>query len=395
MSATVTPTPTPPRLWRTPKNVDVALTGACNLTCGYCSYNATRGTRHADDLTTAQLIALFDELGECGVMQVTLTGGEPLLRPDFLELVDAVVRNRMRFSINTNGVLLTEPLARALVATRRLDRVQISIDGAEAWVNDHNRGRGAFDGAIRGLRLLAALDAPRAVRLTLTRFTADHLEGALELLLELSPSVGTSELMPFGRGGNAYEKMAMSEAQRAHVTEVLTRLSAQHPGRIEATAGPLEMARTVERIGRLTASGCADDGNGSGHFSSCGGFHTTLAVLHDGSLVPCIQIPDAKLGRVGEVSIADVWLTHETLHEFRNRWQVRLDSVEYCRGCKYIPFCHGGCPANAVATFGTHLAPDPIHCMRRLIDGHELGDGRVVHRRGGTVHLRTFGTADG
>src|SRR5215472_538637 len=97
-----------------------------------------------------------------------------------------------------------------------------------------------------------------------------------------------------------------------------------------------------------------------------------LAILHDGSIVPCIQIPSVKLGKVGEVAIGDLWLTHQTLHEFRNRWEVKLESVEYCRGCKYIPFCHGGCPANAVASFGTHLAPDPIHCMRRLIDGIEF-----------------------
>jgi SynChlorMet cassette radical SAM/SPASM protein ScmE len=383
-------TPRQPRLWQTPRHVDVAITGACNLTCGYCSYNATRGPRHADDLSTAQLTALFAELGELGVMKVTLTGGEPLLRPDFLALVQAVVDNHMRFAVNTNGVLLTDAIADALVATRRLDRVQVSIDGAEAWVNDHNRGRGAFDGAIAGLRLLARRDVPRAVRLTLTRFTADHLEEALEALLELVPEVGTNELMPFGRGGNAYQKMAMSPAQRERAGEILVRWSERYPGRIEASAGPLASARERSRLQALTASGCEHGGNGSGHLSSCGGFHETLAILHDGSLVPCIQIPEATLGKVGEVSIGEVWLQHQTLREFRARWEVRLESLDYCRGCKYIPFCHGGCPANAVAVFGTHLAPDPIHCMRRLIDGIEFGgDDRLVHRGGGAVHLRT------
>lgn len=384
------PAPRPPRLWQTPRYVDVALTGACNLTCGYCSYNATRGARHADDLSTAQLLALFAELGALGVMRVTLTGGEPLLRPDFLELVQAVVENRMRFCVNTNGVLLTPALADALVATRRLDRVQVSIDGAEAWVNDHNRGRGAFDGAIAGLRLLADRDVPRAARLTLTRFTADHLEAALDALLALCPTVGVSELMPFGRGGNAYDKMAMSPAQRARAAEVLVRYAERHPG-ASTPAGPLASAREQARYEALVAAGCDHGGNGSGHLSSCGGFHETLAILHDGSLVPCIQIPGARLGKVGEVDIGEVWQTHQTLREFRGRWQVRLESVDHCRGCKYIPFCHGGCPANAIAAFGTHLAPDPIHCMRRLIDGIDFGGDGLVHRGSGAVHLRTVG----
>jgi SynChlorMet cassette radical SAM/SPASM protein ScmE len=384
------PQPVPPRLWQTPKTVEVALTGACNLTCGYCSYNATRGPRHADDLATEQLLALFDELGELGVMKVILTGGEPLLRPDLLQLVGAVVKNRMRFSINSNGVLMTPDLAAALKATRRLDKVQISIDGAEDWSNDKNRGRGAFAGALRGLTILRDLDVPRGVRLTITRFTADHLEAALEMLLGVAPEVGTNELMPFGRGESAYHKMAISDGQRAHVTEVLTRLAAKYPGRIQASAGPLASARERARYAELSDAGCASGDNGAGHFSSCGGFHEMLAILHDGAIVPCIQIPSVRLGKVGEVAIGELWLTHQTLHEFRNRWEVKLESVEYCRGCKYIPFCHGGCPANAVASFGTHLAPDPIHCMRRLIDGIEFERDRVVHRGGGAVHLRTI-----
>jgi SynChlorMet cassette radical SAM/SPASM protein ScmE len=385
------PSPVQPRLWQTPKTVEVALTGACNLTCAYCSYNATRGSRHADDMPTDRLLALFAELGELGVMKVILTGGEPLLREDLLELVGAIVKNRMRFSINTNGVLITRELATALQETRRLDRVQVSIDGAEGWVNDQNRGRGAFAGAVRGMSILQELDMPRGVRLTITRFTADHLEAALDMLLAVAPTVGTNELMPFGRGADAYRKLAISDAQREHVTAVLSRFAEKYPGRIQASAGPLAMARERARYDELIASGCTSDGNGGGHLSSCGGFHQMLAILHDGSIVPCIQIPSVTLGKVGEVAIGDLWLANQTLHELRNRWEVKLESLEYCRDCKYIPFCHGGCPANAVASFGTHLAPDPIHCMRRLIDGIEFDRDRVVHRRkSGAIHLRTL-----
>jgi SynChlorMet cassette radical SAM/SPASM protein ScmE len=384
-------TSTPPRLWQTPRHVDIALTGACNLTCGYCSYNATHGPGHAEDLSTAQLVALFDELGSCGVMDVTLTGGEPLLRADLPELVAAVVRNRMRFALNTNGVLMTDAMAALLNATGRLDRVQISIDGAEGWVNDRNRGKGAFAGAIAGLRLLAAHDVPRSVRLTITRHTADTLAETLDALLELAPSVGTSEVMPFGRGGRSHAKLSMSDPQRRYVTEVLTRYAERYPGRIQASSGPLASARERLRMETLVAEGCSGGGNGAGHLSSCHGFHSTLAVLHDGAIAPCIQLPELVLGKVGTVSLEELWLNHDTLRELRERWKIPLESLDYCRGCAYIPFCHGGCPANAVAAFGTHLAPDPVHCMRRLIDGIELGADQVVHRRGDAVHLRTVG----
>lgn len=381
-----------PRLFATPRTVEIAITGACNLTCSYCSYDARHGERHPDDLPTAALVALLEELGRCAVMKVILTGGEPLLRPDFLELVHAAVRNRMRFSINTNGVLLTEELARALVATRRLDHVQVSLDGAEAWVNDRNRGRGAFAGALRGLEILRDLEVPRGARLTITRHTADHLEEALERLLELVPGVGTNEVHPFGRGGKGFDKLTLLPEQRPRVTEALLRLEAKHPGRITSSAGPLAMAREVAGYHAQRAAGaCSSGRDGAGHLSSCGGFHSTLAIRHDGTIIPCIQLPDLALGRVGEVSIEEVWTASALLAELRGRWEVRLESLDHCRGCQYIPFCHGGCPANAVAAFGTHLAPDPLHCLRRLIDGIELDTtDRVVRRGGGALHLRVL-----
>lgn len=377
---TALPPPRPPRLWRTPRHVDVALTGGCNLSCAYCSYGATGGGRPPEDMTTAQLLSLFDELGSCGVMSVTLTGGEPLLRPDLREIVAAVVRNRMRFSVNTNGSLLTEDLARDLRDTRRLDVVQVSIDGSTEAVNDRNRGEGAHAGAVRALRVLSSLGIPRTVRLTLTRFTADFLEAALDSLLALVPTVSTNEVMPLGRGAGSYRHLAMTEEQRRRAGVILTRYADTHPGRIQASAGPLASAREVAAL-RECLAGAATPGNGAGYLTSCRGFHSGLAILHDGSIVPCLQMPEVKLGRVGEVPIAELWLESGRLRELRDRWLVPLDGLDECRGCRFLPFCRGGCPATALATHGTHLAPDPVHCLRRLLDGVEPGGHGLLPRR--------------
>lgn len=377
---TALPLPRPPRLWRTPRHVDVALTGGCNLACAYCSYGATGGRRPPEDMTTAQILSLFDELGRCGVMSVTLTGGEPLLRPDLREIVSAVVRNRMRFSVNTNGSLLGEDLARDLRDTRRLDVVQVSIDGSTEAVSDRNRGKGAYAGAVHALGLLASLGIPRTVRLTLTRFTAEDLESALDSLLALVPTVSTNEVMPLGRGARSYRHLAMTPEQRQRAGEVLTRYADAHPGRIQASAGPLASAREAAAL-RECLAGAATAGNGAGYLTSCRGFHSALAVLHDGSIVPCIQMPEVKLGRVGEVPLAELWLESARLQELRDRWLVPLDRLEECQGCRLVPFCRGGCPATALAAHGTHLAPDPVHCLRRLLDGVEPGGHGLLSGR--------------
>ena len=123
-----------------PRSVDIAITGRCNLRCKYCFY--------ADEMTalsdqpTERWLALFAELGELAVQRVTLTGGEAFTRPDLFDLIDGIVENRMRYSILTNGTLITDDVLKEFrVGKRRLrlDAVQVSIDGSNAQT--HNRSR--------------------------------------------------------------------------------------------------------------------------------------------------------------------------------------------------------------------------------------------------------------
>jgi SynChlorMet cassette radical SAM/SPASM protein ScmE len=356
------PAPPRPRLWATPRRVDLALTAACNLSCRYCSYQAAPG-RRAEDLPIAGWLALIDELGDGGVMRVLLTGGEPLLCRDFAGIVAAVVRNRMRFALTTNGVLLTPQLVRLLKDTGRVDDVQVSMDGGDAWVNDRTRGPGAWDGAIRGLRLLAEHDLPRSVRLTLSRHNADRLESALPLLLELAPIVSTNEVVPLGRGAAAFEDLAMTREQRLRVGALLGDWARRTRGRVTATAGPQALDRSLALL--REAAVCETPGDPrAGYLTGCGGVFSDLAVLHDGTIVPCLQLPGLPLGRAGEVAVAEVWLHHPTLAALRERWQTPVSSFAGCAGCTCVAVCRGGCVATALAAFGTIDAPDPTHCLR-------------------------------
>ena len=80
-----------------PKHVDIAITGKCNLACQYCFY-ADEMVAHTD-LPTERWLSFFEELGRFGVMTVCLTGGEVFTRPDLFELIDGIIANRMRYSL--------------------------------------------------------------------------------------------------------------------------------------------------------------------------------------------------------------------------------------------------------------------------------------------------------
>ena len=135
---------------RTPRSLDLEITSRCNARCRYCYYLNNPDVDYTD-LPTGTWLAFFAELARCQVMNVTLQGGEPLMREDFLTLVDGVVSNRMRFSILTNGSLMTSRIAMHLKTTGRCDQVQVSLDGSNADIHEKLRGKGTFAPALAAI----------------------------------------------------------------------------------------------------------------------------------------------------------------------------------------------------------------------------------------------------
>lgn len=113
------------RLMRTPKSVDIDITDRCNLRCQYC-YFYTSPADIKQDLPRDEWLRFFEELNGCAVTEVCLAGGEPFIREDLPDIIRGIVRNRMRFSILSNGTLITDDLAAFLASTGRCNFVQVS-----------------------------------------------------------------------------------------------------------------------------------------------------------------------------------------------------------------------------------------------------------------------------
>jgi SynChlorMet cassette radical SAM/SPASM protein ScmE len=354
-----------PRVPSAPLSTSIAVTGRCNLHCKYCFYADEMAALR--DLPTERWMAFFEELGELAVQRVTLTGGEAFTRPDFFRLIDGVIANRMRYSILTNGTLITEKtLAQFEIDKRRLrlNSIQISIDGSRANIHDKSRPN-SFDRALRGLRLLTEAGLPATVRVTVNRYNVDDLEDIARLLLEdmRLPGFGTNEAYPCGiveRGGR---EVMLTPAQRRKAMRTLTELATRYDGRINAQAGPLALAREFEQIEEVTARG--ENGfPGRGTLCGCGGMWSKLDVLHDGTIVPCHNLSTLHLGTIGVDDFQRIWLEHPTMVTLRRRHAIPLQSLETCRDCPYQGFCTGGCPGGAVFLTGELNARNPMDCYR-------------------------------
>ena len=127
------------------------ITLKCNLHCAHCVVRA--GESLPSELSTAECLGVLDQVAAYGASGVVFSGGEPLMRPDVLQLAARAHDLGMSAQMATNGTLVTSALARA-IADLGID-VQVSVDGPNAEIHDRFRGRpGAFDLTLAGIARL-------------------------------------------------------------------------------------------------------------------------------------------------------------------------------------------------------------------------------------------------
>ncbi len=349
-----------------PKSLDLALTGRCNLSCKYCFYADSMTTRV--DLPAARWLDFFSELGGLGVQRVCLSGGEIFVRPDIFPLIDGVIDNRMRYSILSNGTLITKDVVASFCEGKRcirMDSIQVSIDGSCAEIHDLSRPHKSFDRAVRGLRLLVEGRFPATVRVTLNHHNINDLEKIASLLIDEIGLSGfsTNEAEEMGTARCNGQNIMLTEEERRLAMKVLFELNERYGGKIKATAGPLSRAKMVRDIEEKISRG--ETGTpGRGTLCSCGGVFSRMAVLHDGTMVPCNMLPTLTMGVIGMHSLKDAWLTSPAINAVRRRREIPLSALPECAGCRYTGFCAGGCPAAVMAKSGRLIGIDPVSCFR-------------------------------
>jgi SynChlorMet cassette radical SAM/SPASM protein ScmE len=357
-----------------PVSADVSVTGRCNLHCRYCFYSDEMVS--LSDLSTEEWKKAFGKLGGAKVLKLTLTGGEPFARKDIFSLIDSVVENRMRYSILSNGTLLDGETVRRLGEGRRrtrMDSIQVSIDGSTARV--HNRSRPeSFESALAGLKLLLENGFPVSVRVTISRHNMDDLDGIARLLIEDIGlrSFSTCDASPIGMGCTYGRELALDHREILAVGLKLERLLSRYPGGITAQAGPLANLRMYREMEEAMEKGSGSGRWKMGCLSSCGGVFERLAILHDGSVVPCSMLHDMKMGSILTDDLLALWNESPLMEEVRRRYCVPLSSIPECRGCRWTEICNGGCPGVVRQMRGTILAPDRRNCYRDFLEANGL-----------------------
>jgi len=210
------------------RNVFLHVTKQCNLRCRYCYFSASRPL--PGELTVAEFRPLWADLVALRPRKIVFTGGEPLLRPDILELLVALRAvngsPRVRTVLNTNGFPVTTETAHRL--TGLVDEVRVSLDGAREQ-HDAMRGEGSFDAAVRALGRLRSAGLTPRVLVTVTPTALPGLADLLCWLVERGiTAININPFRPVGRGARHPEWVVAGEAIAAEVRRAWDRC---HPGR--------------------------------------------------------------------------------------------------------------------------------------------------------------------
>ncbi len=344
----------------------VELTYRCNLDCFFC-YNDL-GLR-GKPLSIDQYHRLLDELAEMQVLNLILSGGEPLAHADFFEIGGRARELGFLVRVKSNGHALRGRLAERL--RREVDPflVEISLHGARPATHDRQtRVAGSFERLMANLDEMLALGLRIKLNSTLTRWN----EGELDEMTELAASLGVAlqidpEVTPRDDGDT--EPLAI-RASHEGLRALFAKQAAQAARAAAEGEAPAATALEVGREGDALLPSAAA-GSGEKH---CGAGAATLAIDPYGTVYPCVQWR-RPIGSLHEGSIRELWSGSRELVEIReeNAEVGRRIAALGERG-RLLAFC----PGSAAQRTGDAAAIYPAAAERlALREGSEAGGGRA------------------
>jgi len=317
-------------------NYYIYLTEGCNLCCRHCWIAPTYIEEGAEAgyLSIDLLEQAIEEGLPLGLKRARVTGGEPLLHPEFPQVVDLLDRKGMVFSLETNGTLIDQPCAEYLAKAGTLKNISISLDGAKVETHDRHRGvAGSFDKACRGIRLLADAGKSSQIIMSLHKSNIAEIAGVVALAERLGGnSVKFNLIQPSGRA----EAMSKQGDLPSLIDLIAigkwveTELQRKTPLRLF-----FDWPKAFKNLGEL-------------HRDKACNCHilNSLGILADGKLALCgigSQEPELVFGKIGEDSIGTLWKTNPVLLELRAKLPGGLTGI--CGQCLLRDNCLGNCIA--------------------------------------------------
>jgi radical SAM protein with 4Fe4S-binding SPASM domain len=341
------------------------LTYRCNLACEHCYLDAggtalvcTENFADRSELGTEECLRVIDEIAAFAPECLTiLTGGEPLLRRDILEIVRRAAERGLWVVVGTNGVRITENVARHL-AEAGARGLSISLDALDPDRHDRFRKvRGAWQNTVEGAEILNRTGLPFIVQTT----AGSHNLGELEAIADFAHDRLAAKvwnlyfLVPTGRGQFVSD---ITPAQYDEVLASLYRIQGKYDRRmlVNAKCAPHYIKTVLENSLRPGSgqAGAHQIRTYSGGAGGCPAGTHYMGIRPNGDVTPCPYLP-VFAGTLRKSSLTDLWTSSGLFADIRRRTSLG----GRCGACEMNGHC-GGCRARAYGMTGDLMAEDPL-----------------------------------
>lgn len=348
--------------------VNWMITGKCNYNCLHC-FNAADNAPSMSEWLLKEAEKFLDEARKCGVNAFTITGGEPILHRNFMDILTGIYERGMYVEeINTNGYFLRQGVLDQMKERGIRPLMKISFDGIGH--HDWLRGRkGAEEDAIRAIRLCRANDFPVMIQTNVHRHNLDTLLETAKLMDSLGVwkmrIIRTSEAPRWKENaGDAalglteyYDRM-LEFASAYMKTGCRMDVIIWQFLRLYPVSGSYGMIPVLYREKEYRDS-----------LPVCKGVRGMVAVAANGNIFPCHQLSGTYElngdipGNVKKESLKHLLSASQYLCEVCTTVDKIREHDRKCRNCKYFKYCAGGCRALAIVLTGDKLGADPSKCV--------------------------------
>lgn len=313
------------------------LTEGCNLACRHCwiapKYQTSDHTYPSLDIDLFR--SILDQAKPLGLSVVKLTGGEPLLHPNIVDILSIIKSYEYRLIVETNGVLCTPELAKLMFECKE-PFVSVSLDGVNSDTHEWVRGvKGCFEAALEGIRNLVAVGFKPQIIMTIMEHNKDQLEAIVRLAESIGAgSVKFNIVQPTARGEKLHESGESLTIDR--LIEIGRWVETELADSTNLTLD-YDYPAAFHPLGRMF-----------GQNGGCGvcGIKGIIGVLANGSYALCgigESVPELVFGHAGEDKLKEVWNNNPILREIREGLPTRLEGI--CSDCIMKSRCLGSCIA--------------------------------------------------
>lgn len=341
-----------------------SVTGMCNYRCRHCFVDGPCETAHG--LSTEAALALIDQMTECGVMQVELTGGEPLVRPDLMQLLDRLCQQGIFVTqIYTNGALVDEAFLHELEKRYLCPQFCFSFDGVAGW-HDWMRGvEGAEKKTLNTMKLCIDKGYDVYVGMCLHKGNVSTLSDTVKTLAALGvkginiSGISMSPLWEKHNDGHHLDDKEYLDAAIAYFTQYV-----QDGRPMPVTLNGAAMLHPQQESQVVHTTAC---GNGDGSRYLCPTARFSPYISAEGRLLPCMPMSMCQeqehFPLITEKGLA-ACLTDSAFMDFVSQCTDDLYARnQECASCEHRVSCGGGCRAAALQQTHDFFGCDPYRCL--------------------------------